>query len=69
MSHSSPHDILVSRGRKAGLRTNELYGALTMRPSEGRDPAVGRSDGNGYVTTYNDRGQRIYSPSPEEPQA
>jgi hypothetical protein len=61
MSHTD-YRTLVARGRKAGLRTNELYAALAARPPEGVDQQPGQSDGNGYVSEFNDQGQRVYRP-------
>jgi hypothetical protein len=60
MSHSD-YRTLISRGRKAGLRTSELYAALTTRPPE-RHEANGQADGNGFISAYDDRGQRVYRP-------
>jgi hypothetical protein len=64
MSHSS-YLTLINRGRKAGLGTRELYTALSTRPSEGGDEAPGQVDGNGFVSTYNQQGKRVYRPTGE----
>jgi hypothetical protein len=64
MSHSS-YLTLINRGRKAGLGTHELYTALSTRPSEGMDEAPGQVDGNGFVSTYNQQGKRVYRPGGE----
>ncbi len=62
MSHS--HSLLlINRGRKAGLGTSELYAAMSTRPSEGADEAPGQVDGNGFISTYDHRGKRVYRPS------
>jgi hypothetical protein len=61
------HRTLVDRGRKAGLRTSELYGALVSSRPEGRDPAQGVSDGNGYVSCFNVLGNRVYRPLDARP--
>jgi hypothetical protein len=53
---------LLSRGRKAGLTTSELYSAMATRPPEGRDQATGQSDPNGYVPGIDQAGQRVYRP-------
>jgi hypothetical protein len=53
---------LVDRGRKAGLRTSELYSALSARPTEANDYATGQADGNGFVARYGRDGQRTYGP-------
>jgi hypothetical protein len=52
---------LISRGRKAGLRTSELYSALAGRPAEGRD-VQGQADCNGFVLGTNQQGQNVYRP-------
>ncbi len=62
MSHSN-FITLINRGRKAGLGTGELYTAMSTRPSEGSDEAPGQVDGNGFVSTYNQQGKRIYLPT------
>ena len=62
MSHSN-YLMLISRGRKAGLGTTELYTALSNRPSEGVDEPPGQVDGNGFVSTYNQQGKRVYRPN------
>ena len=62
MSHSH-YLTLIDRGRKAGLGTRELYTAMSTRPSEGVDEAPGQVDGNGFVSTYNQDGKRVYRPT------
>jgi hypothetical protein len=62
MSHSN-YLTLINRGRKAGLGTSELYAAMSTRPSEGVDEAPGQVDGNGFVSTYNQQGKRVYRPT------
>ncbi len=52
---------LINRGRKAGLRTNELYSALAGRPAEGRD-VQGQADSNGYILGTNLEGRNVYRP-------
>lgn len=52
---------LLTRGRKAGLNTAELYSAMVTRPVEGRDQ-TGQADPNGFVSGYNQQGQRVYRP-------
>jgi hypothetical protein len=54
---------LIDRGRKAGLRTAELYSALATRPPEAGDHLPGESDGNGFMPTFDGQGQRVYRPS------
>jgi hypothetical protein len=53
---------LIDRGRKAGLRTSELYRALSTRPGEGGDYPAGQTDGNGFVARYHADGHRTYGP-------
>jgi hypothetical protein len=62
MSHSN-YLTLINRGRKAGLGTGELYAALSTRPSEGFNETPGQVDGNGFVSTYNQQGKRVYRPA------
>jgi hypothetical protein len=50
---------LIDQGRKAGLQTSEIYGALVTSRPEGNDQALGRTDENGFVSTF-DHGQRAY---------
>ena len=53
---------LVNQGRKAGLRTNEMYGAMTSRPMEAGDRGLGQADGNGFVTTFDQQGHVVFRP-------
>lgn len=53
---------LIDRGRKSGLRTADLYGALTSRRPEGSDHASGRADTNGFVAAYSLSGRVVYQP-------
>ena len=57
----SDYRTLLDRGRKAGLRTSELYVALSTRPPE-RQESVARADGNGFVPTIDVQGHRSYQP-------
>jgi hypothetical protein len=61
------HRTLVDRGRKAGLRTSELYGALSSSRPEGADAAPGVADTNGFVCAFDLHGQRIYRHAEENP--
>jgi hypothetical protein len=61
MSQNTRYEVLINRGRKAGLTTRELYSAMASRPVEG-DDVLGRADCNGYVSSLNQQGQRIYRP-------
>lgn len=62
MSLHTHYQILINRGRKAGLTTRELYSAMAGRPVEGSDDLLGRADCNGYVPSISPQGQRIYRP-------
>ena len=62
MSLNTHYQLLINRGRKAGLTTRELYSAMAGRPVEGSDDLLGRADCNGYVPSINAQGQRIYRP-------
>src|SRR5262245_21928315 len=53
---------LIDRGRKAGLGTSELYRALAVRRPEAQDGTVGQTDGNGFVSSIDPQGQRVYLP-------
>ncbi len=66
MRHTD-YRTLIARGRKAGLRTTDIYSALSARPPEAMDPQVGQTDSNGFVTDYSQDGQVIYRPIQEEP--
>lgn len=54
---------LITLGRKAGLKTSELYQALSARRPEAGDQVPGQTDGNGFIPTYGRNGQHIYLPS------
>ena len=62
MSRSS-HRRMLDRGRKAGLRADELYRALSGRQPMLGDEPVGRTDSNGYVAQVHTNGQRTYQQS------
>jgi hypothetical protein len=62
MRHTD-YRTLVDRGRKAGLGTGDLYRALAARRPEGSDHGlVGQADGNGFVSGYDQHGQRVFLP-------
>jgi hypothetical protein len=67
MSPSNNYNALITRGRKAGLRTSELYSALANRPVEGGEQPLGQADGNGFVVSITQQGQRIYRPLSSTP--
>jgi hypothetical protein len=56
------YHTLINRGRKAGLTTSELYGAMASRRPEGMDPAGRQADCNGFVSSYDQAGHRVYHP-------
>jgi hypothetical protein len=60
MLHRSNANLLVQRGRKAGLTTRELNLALSSRPVHGEDGQPGQPDCNGQVWDINEHGQRVY---------
>lgn len=62
MSRSSDYRRLLDRGRKAGLNTRELYSAMSARPSEGVDLSPGQNDGNGYVSSFDQKGRLVFHP-------
>jgi hypothetical protein len=62
MMHNSSYQMLLSRGRKAGLTTRELNQALATRPVAGDEPGPGQADPNGYVAGIDARGHRTYRP-------
>jgi hypothetical protein len=58
----SDYRTLIDRGRKAGLNTSELYRAMATRPPEATEQ-VGETDGNGFVSGYDQSGHHVYRPS------
>jgi hypothetical protein len=68
MSHL-PYHTLIDRGRKAGLNTRELYSAIAAGPVEGADGQPGQADGNGYVSSLTQQGQRVYRPVGGQPRS
>jgi len=65
----SDYRTLIDRGRKAGLKTSELYQALAARPPEGSEQNFGRTDGNGFVSAYDSGGHHVYRPGNSVPQS
>ncbi len=61
MRHSNVR-TLIDRGRKAGLKTAEIYNALTTRRPTAGDYLLGETDGNGFIEVYDCHGQRTYRP-------
>jgi hypothetical protein len=62
MSLATDYHTLINRGRKAGLTTRELYSAIAARPTEGAEQMLGQADCNGFVSSVNQKGQRVYRP-------
>jgi len=62
------YQTLINQGRKAGLRTSEMYTALSARKPEVGDRTADQADGNGFVSGYRDNGQRVYGPRANRPQ-
>jgi hypothetical protein len=61
MSHTD-YRILIDRGRKSGLKTSELYNALTGHPPTTNDFVNGHVDSNGFVPTLDQCGHSIFRP-------
>ena len=61
--HHTDYRTLIDRGRKAGLRTAEMYKAMAARPPEGSDLAAGQADSNGFVCGYTQEGRRVFRPA------
>jgi hypothetical protein len=61
MSHTD-YRTLVDRGRKAGLRTTELYQALSTRQPHPGDIRLNENDGNGYVGKMSAQGRTLLQP-------
>ena len=60
---------LISMGRKAGLQTSELYGAMSARRPEVGDGLGEQADGNGFSQGYGQNGQRVFSPMLNRPRS
>jgi hypothetical protein len=54
---------LIDLGRKAGLKTSELYSAMSGRPPEAQSHTAGHSDGNGFVSGLTQSGRVVYRPA------
>jgi hypothetical protein len=67
MTHGTNYRTLISRGRKAGLSTGDLYRAMATRPSEGVDQPPGEVDGNGFVAGIDQQGRRVFRPASGRP--
>ena len=62
MRHTD-YRTLLDRGRKAGLKTADLYSALTARRPEAGDHYIGETDGNGIVPGFDQHGQSVFRPA------
>jgi hypothetical protein len=61
MGHTN-YRTLIDQGRKAGLRTSELYSALASRHPDTSDFVNGHADSNGFAETLDVHGHPIYKP-------
>ena len=61
MWRSSDYQLMLSRGRKAGLTSRELNSALIMRPVVGGEQLPGQSDCNGFISGVDAQGRRTYT--------
>ncbi len=61
MPRSSDYHLLLSRGRKAGLTTRELYSALATQPAGAGEQVPGQTDCNGYVPGVDEQGRRTWN--------
>jgi hypothetical protein len=59
---TSDYRTLIDRGRKAGLRTAELYQAIVTHRPEGSESAGGQADCNGFISCFDTNGHRVYRP-------
>lgn len=53
---------LIDLGRKAGLNTSEIYGALSGADPRLKTSGTG-SDGNGFKSGFDSAGHQIYLPA------
>jgi hypothetical protein len=61
MLRASDYHLMLSRGRKAGLTTRELYSALAMQPAVAGEQSPGQADCNGYVPGVDQLGRRTWT--------
>jgi hypothetical protein len=57
----SSYRHLIDRGRKAGLKTSELYSALAGHRFTQFDVEAGKRDGNGFTAGLDASGRQVYS--------
>jgi len=53
---------MIDRGRKAGLRTAELYQAMSAERTQELGSTLGQADGNGYVPSCGQNGRPVFRP-------
>lgn len=53
---------LIDLGRRAGLRTSELYTAIVTRRPEVTESRSDQADSNGFIPGYDQSGHRVYRP-------
>ena len=61
MRHTD-YRTLINRGRKAGLKTADLYNALAGRRAEVGDRNWREADGNGFISAVDPHGQNVFHP-------
>lgn len=67
MKHTD-YRTLIDRGRRAGLRTGDIYRAIGAHRAEAGDASAGITDGNGYISGFNGHGQRVFRQHRRPPQ-
>ncbi len=63
------HRTLINMGRKAGLKTWELYTALSARRLSAAESAASGRDGNGFRAGLDATGHPVYQPPPADQSA
>ncbi len=58
----SSYRMLIDRGRKAELKTSELYSALAGHRFAQSDVEAGKRDGNGFTAGLDAAGHQVYQP-------
>jgi len=56
------HNTLIDLGRKAGLKTSEIYSALASGRAATPDAGAGRTDGNGITAGLDAQGHPTFQP-------
>ena len=62
MRHTD-YRTLIDRGRKAGLKTVDLYNALAGRRPQAGDRNWRETDSNGFLSAVDSHGQNIFQPA------